>query len=209
VSAGPLPPLHVVTDDAVIGAENFLARAGAILRVGGERLALHLRGPGTGGKLLFEHARALVPLARQAGAVLLVNDRLDVALAADAHGAQVGAHGIRVREARRLLGPERLLGASVHSAAEAVAAGGGADFLLVGTLFPTPSHLGRAGAGPELLRELADVGLPLVGIGGITAERLPQLRRAGAAGAAVLRAVWAADDPGTAVERLLDSWMNG
>jgi thiamine-phosphate diphosphorylase len=115
-----------------------------------------------------------------------------------------------VEAARRLLGIEPAIGVSVHSAAEAVEARG-ADFLLVGTLFETPSHPDREGAGTGLLREVsqAAMGTPLVGIGGITAERVPELRRAGSHGFAVLRGVWEARAPARAVERYLTTWHGG
>lgn len=202
-----LPPLHVVTDDAVVGGADFLARASAVLEAGGAELVLHLRAPGADGRFLYERAAALVPRARAAGARLLVNDRVDVALACGADGAHVGARGLPVHDARRLLGPARWLGASVHDEAEArAAAAGGADFLLVGTIYATASHPGRAGAGPDLLRRLAPLARPMVAIGGIDPARVAEVRAAGAAAVAVLRGVWAADDVAAAVERYRNAW---
>jgi thiamine-phosphate diphosphorylase len=203
-----LPVLHVVTTDQVLGSIGFAERAAGVLLAGGEHVALHLRGPGAGGRLLFELARELVPVADDVGALLLVNDRLDVALAAGAHGVQVGSRGLAAADARRLLGTERLLGCSVHSAGEAAEVAEAADFLLVGTLFATPSHPGRPGAGLELLETLSPFSLPMIGIGGITPERAATVRRAGGAGVAVVRAVWSADDPFGAVHRLVESWWN-
>lgn len=209
MQAPGLPPLHIVTDDAVLAGEDFLVRAAQVLEAGGAEVALHLRGPTTGGRRLYELAAELVPRARSVGALLLINDRLDVALASGAHGAQLGARGIPPLDARRLLGPDRLLGISVHSAAEAEAAvSAAADFLLVGTLCETASHPGRSGAGTGILRELARFGVPLVGIGGITPARAPGVRRAGAAGVAVLRGVWEANEPGGAVRGYLQAWRD-
>jgi thiamine-phosphate pyrophosphorylase len=202
-----VPPLHLVTDDEVLARPGFLARAAEALEAGGERVALHLRGPRMEGARLFGLSTALVPLARAAGALLLVNDRLDVALAAQADGAQVGARGIHPADARRMLGAERWLGVSVHGRDEADAAAGGApDLLLAGTLYPTASHPGRAGAGPALLASLADLGVPRVAIGGITPERVGEVAAAGAAGVAVLRGVWEAERVGEAVEAYLAAW---
>jgi thiamine-phosphate pyrophosphorylase len=203
-----VPPLHVVTDDSVLRSDGFVDRAAAVLRAGGRHVAMHLRGPHSAGRFLFGLAVALRAVAADAGALLLVNDRIDVALAAGAHGVQLGVRGVPLADARRLVGSERLLGASVHSEVEAVSAASAADFLLVGTLYATASHPGRAGTGPALLRALAGHGLPLVGIGGITPDRVPELRAAGAAGVAVLRAVWRASDPGGETERLMESWLN-
>jgi thiamine-phosphate pyrophosphorylase len=203
-----LPPLHVVTDDEVLRSADFLKRAGAVLRAGGEHVALHLRGPSSAGRFLFELAVALRAAAEESGALLLVNDRVDIALAAGAHGVQLGARAMSAADARRLLGPERLLGASVHSVAEAAAAAPRADFFLVGTVYASASHPGRAGAGPGFLRSLAEHGLPRIGIGGITAGRVAEVRAAGAAGVAVLRSVWNAADPAGATEELVRSWQN-
>ncbi|HEV2131732.1 MAG TPA: thiamine phosphate synthase, partial [Longimicrobiaceae bacterium] len=139
---------------------------------------------------------------------LLINDRVDVALACGAHGVQLGARGLRAADARRLLGDRSLLGVSVHSSEEADAAAG-ADFLLVGTLFPTASHPERKGAGTQLLRRLANLALSQIGIGGITTERVAEVRRAGAAGIAVLSGVWQAEEPGRAVEEYLRAWKEG
>ncbi|MDT8342665.1 MAG: thiamine phosphate synthase, partial [Longimicrobiales bacterium] len=115
--------------------------------------------------------------------------------------------------ARALLGPAARIGVSVHSADEARDAADARsrtpDFLLVGTLFATPSHPDRPGAGVGLLAEVgaARPGLPLVGIGGVDPGRLPQLRAAGAHGCAVLRGVWDAASPAAAVERYLTVWQ--
>lgn len=204
-----IPPLHVVTDDGVLARPEFAARARDVLAAGGRDLALHLRGPRTGGRLLYELAADLASPAGEAGALLLVNDRVDVALAAGADGVHLGARGMRPRDARALLGEGRVVGLSVHAAAEAEGLRPGeVDFLLVGTLYATPSHPGREGAGPGVLRDFAGTGVPLVGIGGVTPERVGEVLRAGARGVAVLRAVWSAPDPAEAVRRFLQE-MSG
>jgi thiamine-phosphate diphosphorylase len=200
------PPLHVVTDDEVLATPAFAGRAAEVIRNVGDRLALHLRGPRSSGRALFEIASALAPAAAEAGALLLVNDRVDVALASGASGVHLGLRGMTVADTRRLVGAERVVGRSVHSAREAEEAAG-ADFLLVGTIFATPSHPGRPGAGTALLGELGRLGVPLIAIGGITADRVPDVRAAGAAGIAVQRAVWAADDAAAAAEELLHAWQ--
>lgn len=205
--AGRVPPLHVVTDDAVLASPRFVERATEVLRAGRDGLALHLRGPRTSGRALHGLACALVPVAREAGALLLVNDRLDVALVCGADGVQLGARGIAAEDARRLIGAGPLLGCSVHSLAGAAAAARHADFLLVGTIYASRSHPGRPPAGAALLRSLAGTGPALVAIGGVTAAKLPEVRAAGAWGAAVLRAVWEAGSPAAAVEELLNVWQ--
>jgi thiamine-phosphate pyrophosphorylase len=140
-------------------------------------------------------------------ALLLVNDRLDVALAAGADGVHLAGHSLPPAAARAALGPGRLVGCSVHDTAEAEeAARGGADFLFVGTLYPSRSHPGRAGGGPRLVEELREaVDLPLVGIGGITARTAREVLMAGARGVAVISAIMAAPDPAAAAARLRDA----
>ncbi|MDT8342467.1 MAG: thiamine phosphate synthase, partial [Longimicrobiales bacterium] len=89
-----VPPLHLVTDDAVLARPGFRGAAEAALEAGGARVALHLRGPGTNGGPLYRLAVALVPAARAAGALLLVNDRVDVAACAGADGVQLGRRSL-------------------------------------------------------------------------------------------------------------------
>lgn len=205
--AVPIPPLHLVTDDAVLARPDFARIARLVLAAGAGRVALHLRGPGTGGRRMFELACALVPAAEAAGALLLVNDRVDVALAAGAGGVQVGARGLPPEDVRRMIGPAHVLGVSVHGREEAERAVVAApSLLLVGTLYDTASHPGRVGAGADLVASLRNLDVPLVGIGGITPARVAEVRAAGAVGVAVLRGVWDADDAGRAVGDYLDAW---
>jgi thiamine-phosphate pyrophosphorylase len=201
-----LPPLHIVTDDEVVSRTDFVDRARLILEMGGSDIVFHLRAPRASGRRLHDLACAVIGVAADVGAMLLMNDRIDVALAA-ADGAQVGARGVRVRDARRMLGPDRLLGASVHSAAEASdAAAEGADFVIAGTIWPTPSHPGREGAGPELIREIASSGIRVIAIGGVTPQRAAEAREVGASGIAVIRGVWDAADSAEAVREYLEYW---
>ncbi|HEX6041790.1 thiamine phosphate synthase [Longimicrobium sp.] len=202
-----LPPLHVVTDDAVVARDGFVDAADAVIAAGAADLCLHLRAPGMTGRRLMEMANALRYLVAGRGAWLVVNDRADVALAAGADGVQVGARGLTAADARRVMGDARVVGVSVHSADEAREALDGApDFLLVGAIWETPSHPDRAGAGVERIREVAALGVPTVAIGGVTPARAADARRAGAAGVAVLRGVWDAPDPAAAVRAYLDFW---
>jgi thiamine-phosphate pyrophosphorylase len=136
---------------------------------------------------------------------LLVNDRLDVALALDAAGVHLAGHSLPTAQARRLLGQRKLLGVSTHHVQEARrAAAEGADFVVFGPVFATPSKLAY---GPPLgLQQLAEVvrqvAIPVLAIGGIDHTNLPQVLRAGAYGVAMIRAVLAAADPCAATHRL-------
>lgn len=203
-----LPVLHLVTDDRVLADPAFPRRAASALEAGGPSLALHLRGPGTDGGPLFRLAARLLPVARAAGAWVVVNDRIDVAGCAGAHGVQLGQRSLPLAVARRLI-PGTPVGVSVHSPEEARDAAG-ADWLVVGTLFATPSHPGQPGAGAGILGRIAAAAphVPLVGIGGVTPERLPLLREAGAHGFAVLRGVWEDEAPASAVGRYLSAWQD-
>lgn len=189
---------------------GFEQRARAVLGAGGPGMALHLRGPRTDGATLFALAAALLPEARRVGALLFVNDRLDVALAAGVDGAHLGQRSLGVRTALALVGPETWLGTSVHDADEALAAReDGADYAFLGTIFDTPTHPDRKGKGMGL-EGLATAagrvrGFPLVGIGGIDPARVPDVLAAGAYGVAVVRGVWDARDPATAVTRYLEA----
>lgn len=203
----PIPPLHVVTDDAVVARGDFLDMAGRIVEAGGSLLVLHLRAPRASGGRMYELARALRDPVIGAGARLVVNDRVDVGVAAGADGAQVGGRGLAPADARRLLGPDDLLGVSVHAVDEARAAqGDGADFVLAGTIWQTPSHPDRRRAGTGLIREVAALGIPVIAIGGVTPERVAEARDAGAAGVATIRGVWEAPDPAAAVSEYLKHW---
>jgi thiamine-phosphate pyrophosphorylase len=137
-------------------------------------------------------------------ALLVINDRLDVAVAVEADGVHLGGHSLPASEARTVVGHGRLVGCSVHDRAEAEAAArGGADYLLVGTLYPSRSKPGRVAAGPALLEELREhVDLPLVGIGGIIPRNAREVLSAGGRGVAVISAIMAAPDPAAAAARL-------
>lgn len=157
-------------------------------------------------KGLFAMALELRGLTHQHGAKLLINDRVDVALGVRADGVHLPQDGIPPSAVRKLVGPDLLIGASTHSLAEARdAETEGADFVVLGPVFETPSKL-RYGppVGIEALRQVArELSIPVFAIGGIDAGRVPEVLGAGAHGVAVISALLAADDPGTAARALL------
>lgn len=204
-----IPLLHAVTDDAVAARAGFVERAGEVLAAGGTHLALHLRAPGAPGRAMFDLAGRLAELAAVTGSLLLVNDRVDVALAVAAHGVQLGRRGLSPADAWRIVGGKMLIGASVHGGDEGrEAAAGGADFLLAGAVYPTATHPGRPGEGVRLIESLAALAIPVVAIGGVTPARAGELRRAGAAGMAAIRGIWDAPSPAEAVQRYLEAWQS-
>lgn len=199
-----VPPLHIVAADEVLERRDFVTLATALLTAHGPSVALHLRAHGRPGAFLYRIAAVLARVADGAGALVVVNDRVDVALSAGAGGVQLGARSLPVAATRALVGPGVRLGYSAHEPDEAAAAArDGADWVLAGTIYATPSHPGRAGAGPGRVREIAArVAVPVLAIGGITAERVPEVVAAGARGVAVIGAVWRAPDPRAAADDL-------
>ncbi len=168
--------------------------------------AVQLREKDLAGAELHRLARELRGLTARHRARLLVNDRVDVALAIDAEGVHLPADGFPPEVARRLVGDRRFVGVSTHRLAEAEAAAeAGADYLFFGPVYATPSK--RAYGPPQGLAALAAVcrrvAVPVVAIGGVTASCIPELRAAGAAGVAVIRALLEADDPAAATKALL------
>src|SRR5213080_1637361 len=182
--------LHVLTAREWSRGRDMLTVAAAALD--GGATVIQLRDKIASTRVLIEEGLALRALTRERGALLIVNDRLDVALAVEADGAHVGQEDMPVALARRLLGPERILGVSAATRQEAEeAVAGGADYLGVGPIYPSR---GKADAGPatgvQLLTELAArYAIPLVAIGGISATNAPEVIRAGAVGVAVITAV--------------------
>ena len=203
-----IPPLHVVTDDSVLARPDVVRIAVDIVDALGDDVCLHVRGPGTSGRRLWEVAHGIHDVV--GGRRLFVNDRVDVALALDDVGVQLPRRGFGTRDARVLLGPERRIGVSVGAAADP----GGreedladADFVMAGSAFSTPSHPDRTPAGPDVYPKwVGRAGLPVVAIGGISVRGVGVLVRAGVSGVAVIRAVWNAPRPTQEAIRLLDAW---
>jgi thiamine-phosphate pyrophosphorylase len=198
-----VPLVHLITDRRL--APDLAARAGAALEgLPPGTCAVHLREKDLGGRALLDLARALALACRARGQLLLVNDRLDVALAAGADGVHLPSAGVPPADARRLLGPGALVGVSCHSADDVRRArDGGASFATFSPLFDTPS---KRAFGPPLglepLRAAAALGVPLVGLGGIDAARAAEVRAAGAAGVAAIRAWLSGPDPAATVRAL-------
>ena len=160
-------------------------------------------------------ARELVTLAREVqavtashGAQLLINDRIDVALALGGVGVHLRSNSLPVSVARQILGPRRLLGMSVHSVEEGLSAQSqGADYIVLGPVYETPT---KQMYGPPLGIHTLEkacglIRIPIFGIGGVTAARAREMRRAGAFGAAVITAILGAKDVESATCELVDA----
>jgi thiamine-phosphate pyrophosphorylase len=196
--------LYVITDRQQTAGRPLPVVVEAALR-GGAR-AFQLREKDLAPRDLLPLAQEIRQLTQAYGARLLINDRIDVALAVNADGVHLTTTSLPVHVARQLLGSDRLLGVSTHNLVEArAAAEGGADFVVFGPVFFTPSKVpyGQP-VGLDALRAVcADVALPILAIGGIKKANLDQVVAAGANGIAVISAVIAADDPTAATEDLL------
>ncbi len=166
------------------------------------------RHKGAGTRELFLRAQQLAVLAREQGKILIINDRVDLALAVRADGVHLGPDDLPVSVARRLLGPTAIIGASAGTVEEAIEAEAeGASYLGVGCIYGTASKLDAGDpVGPHRIAEIrAAVRLPIVAIGGITREHLPELVAAGADGAAVVSAVTRAKNMKTATRELVNA----
>ena len=142
-------------------------------------------------------------------AKLILNDRVDVALALNADGVQLPEDGMPVADARRIASPDLLIGRSVHSVSGAVEAqSDGADFLIAGTIFPSPSHLYGPTQGVDFLRALCrEVSVPILAIGGVTTQNVAEVMEAGCSGVAVISTISEAEDPGAAASSLVIEMM--
>ena len=140
-------------------------------------------------------------------ALLIVNDRVDVAMLAGADGVQLGETALDVADVRSLVGPDMLIGRSVHSEVGAVDAEcQGADYLVLGTVFESASHPDGLVGGLDLVREVTQaVGIPVLGIGGINTDNATGVMEAGASGIAVITAITMAEDPRMAATGLTEA----
>lgn len=195
--------LYLVTDLALAAGRpvDEIVR-GAI--AGGVTMVQY-RDKRSGTRAMIEGARAVLRVARDAGRPLLINDRVDVALATDADGVHLGQEDMPVAAARRLLGPRRIIGVTAEGpeqAAEAERAG--ADYIGCNAVFATPTKSDTgAPLGREGLRKLvASTALPVVAIGGVNRSNATELMATGTAGLAVVSAIMGAEDPRLAAREI-------
>jgi len=197
-------PLYVILDRAAARGRELPALLEAVLAGGGR--VVQLREKTMPMAELFPLARTLRERCRRAGALFIVNDRADLALALGADGLHVGQEDLPAAAARRILRPGMILGVSTHDEPQARRAReDGADYIAVGSIFPTGTKAGFQLVGLDLLRELRPrLGVPVVAIGGITEANAAQVMEAGADAAAVISAVCGTPDPREATARLLE-----
>ncbi len=202
----PLPRLHAVTDADVLADPDLGIRAAAIAAAG-SAVALHARDRSGTAAALCRAAQRMLALARPPEAAVFISARPDLAAAIGADGIQLAAGDLSPADARRVFSPG-WIGRSVHSdreAEEAVAEG--ADFLMVGAVYPSASHRDRPPAGLELVSRSAALGKPVIAIGGINPARAREARAAGAYGVAAISSLWRVDDPAAAALAMLEPWL--
>ena len=196
--------LYLVTDRKLTGGRD-LADVVEQALTGGVQ-AVQLREKELGGAELFRLAQALKAVCARRRARLFINDRVDVALAVDADGVQLGAASMPIGAARELLGDDKLIGASIHSLHEAQqAVRDGADFLLFGPVYFTPSKAAYgAPQGIDRLKEVVEkISIPVYAIGGITAGNVEEIKKIAARGVALIAAVMSARDPAAAARDIV------
>lgn len=157
---------------------------------------------------VYQLALRIKPIARQYNVPLLINDRLDIALAVDADGVHVGQEDLPVAVVRRLIGPDKILGATAATVAAAqTAEREGADYIGSGAMFPTLTKPGKQVLPLNVLAQIKQaVQVPVVAIGGITADNLMTLKITGVDGLAVVSAIMDSADPAAATQEILSRW---
>ncbi|MBI5740865.1 MAG: thiamine phosphate synthase [Nitrospirae bacterium] len=186
------PPLYLITDRQLAGLSHIEIACRAL--ASGISI-IQLREKQMSKKDLYRQALAVRILARKHGAAFIINDYIDIALAADADGVHLGQEDLPVAEARRIMGRKKIIGVSTHSLKQAVAAQReGADYIGFGPMFETSTKDAGTPKGLKLLREVRRrVAIPIVAIGGISRENASDVLRSGADAVAVMSAILRGD----------------
>lgn len=195
--------IYLVTDEACLHGRPLLECVEEALAAG--VTLVQYRAKAADGGVLYAEACKLKELCDKYNVPLIINDRLDIALAVGAAGVHLGQDDLPCAVARRLLGEDFIIGVSAHNPAEAVqAVSEGADYLGCGAVFGTATKHDVAKLGLENLRAIRKaVAVPMVGIGGITADNYAEVLATGANGAAIVSGILAQDDIGAVVKKLV------
>lgn len=194
--------LYLVTDRTLAGERDFDDLVGRAVRGGCTLVQLREKDASSGE--LYERALRLKRVTDYFHVPLIIDDRVDIMLAVDAAGVHLGQSDLPAEAARRLIGPDKILGVSARTVEEAEAAeSAGADYLGVGAVFPTATKTDAEPVARETLAAIcAAVRIPVVAIGGLNAKNIPLLEGSGISGAAVVSAVMGAEDPEEAARKL-------
>lgn len=202
--------LHVITDTELQDRYSHVELAEMAISGGADTIQFRQKGGST--RKMIETARDMQHLCASAGVPFIVNDRLDVAMAADSDGVHLGQDDFPIPSARKILGQKKIIGGSAVTLEEAQKClVEGADYVGFGPVFPTTS---KTDAGPvtglDLMKEVIDkVSLPLIAIGGVNEENTAEVIRAGAHGIAVISAVCCRKDPELATRALFRALKGG
>ena len=194
--------LYLVTDRDLLGGKELATTVEQAI-LGGVSL-VQIREKNASSLNFFQTALLLKKLTERYKIPLIVNDRLDIALAVEADGLHIGQEDLPLSAARKILGPNKIIGVSAATLEEALAAqAGGADYLGVGAMFPTAT---KDNADRVSLQTLADikrqVSIPVVAIGGINESNISQVMASGIEGVAVVSVIIASDDPQGSAQKL-------
>jgi len=201
--------LYAIIDSRALGERNHLEVAEQLIRGGAK--AIQLRHKLDNKSELLAIAQKLKKLCSEHGVLFIVNDYMDIALAVGADGLHLGQKDLPLATARKLLPMDMILGISVNTVEQAkTAEAGGADYIAVGSMYPTESKEKAIVVGPERLREVRGaVGLPLVAIGGINRDNAGEVAAAGADGVAVIGAILGAEDTEAATRQVIKAFEVG
>lgn len=187
--------LYLVTDTNICPREKLVSVTESAIK-GGVTL-VQLREKDISTREFFAEASELKKLCMYYNVPLLINDRIDIALAVDADGIHIGQSDMPLKVSRKILGPNKIIGLSAGNVNQAVeAVSDGADYLGVGAVFPTSTKRDASNVGIEMLKQVRkSVDIPIVGIGGINPDNISQLYGSGIEGVAVVSCIMGSDDP--------------
>ena len=194
--------LYFITDSSGFSDEEFLRRIEAALRGGVTLLQLREKDKTT--REYLDLARKVHALTKRYGVPLIIDDRLDIAMAIGAEGVHLGQSDLPIDLARQLLGPDRIIGATAKTVPQALEAyQQGADYLGVGAIYPTTTKVKTVLTSTDTLRDIcAAVPIPVNAIGGLNRDNIDVLSGIPIAGICVVSAIMKADDPGRAAQEL-------
>ncbi len=203
------PSLYAIVDQATLRSATAPSLVEEAIAGGVTLLQVRAKGLDDAGYL--DYARAVAAAASRHGVPVLVNDRVDIALAVRADGVHLGEGDLPPALARRLMGPRAVIGATAHSLEQVLEAErAGADYIGFGSIYRSPSKQVVAIQGTEGIREASRLtGLPIVAIGGITVERAAEVIGAGADGVAVISGLWSAPDVAARAAQYADAIARG
>ena len=199
--------VYLVTDRRILQGRDLLDAVAEAIE-GGVTL-IQLREKEVSSREFYQIALKVKELAHSREVPLLINDRLDIALAVNADGLHIGQEDLPLKVARKLLGPDKIIGLSVSNLEDAVQGEKeGADYLGAGAVYPTTSKdVSESPIGPDGLKKIKDaVSIPVVGIGGINLFNIEEVKRTGVDGVAVISAIMGAPDIKDAARKLADAW---